>query len=330
MTSKISEEEREKLLQEMNADKSESLKDKNYVLKKICFKCHSVFETNDLTDTRCSICGNTKETQDELFEKEKIKKTKFNTTYAQLRKRLREAKENEVIELQQQNSSEQKSSKEFIDKKNKSYYHLLKNICEDTDEFEGILKFLPEFYLLLCNLMSDERTDWFSRMLINSALAYLVLEKDIISDDKGPEGYLDDLFLCSYVLKEIRDNISINIIKDNAGSCDLKSYEDIFKLIYDIHSKSSLFLGDKTKHILNLVGLNKFTAIDLLAKDDNVRKLSNMNLKLKILYAMLAVKTEDFMFKSRYATDKKLVGVRRYISEHPEYGDIKRYINFLR
>lgn len=217
----------------------------------------------------------------------------------------------------------------------KDYYDILKENAIHSEKFGGILKYLPDFYRILCNIITDKKTSWYARILVNSALAYLVLEQDIIPDKKGEKGYLDDLFLCSYILKEIRDKISKEIILSNLHDTSIGARNgEIFDLIYEVNSKCADYLDGKEAEILNLVGISKFNALDLLCANDRKAEITKGKKKLKLLYAMAAViireKIVGWTFDtSEFGDDITSQRVKDYILNHPEYGEIKRYGAFL-
>lgn len=221
---------------------------------------------------------------------------------------------------------EEKSKKQKNITKNKDYSELLRESVKKCDEYDGILKHLPDFYVLLCNIASDQKSDWYTKMLVNSALAYLVIEKDIIPEKGGPKGYLDDLFICAYVLKEIRDKISTEIISKNIEESGIENKEEIFDLIYYVFSKSSEYLEERTEEILSLVGLSKFNLFDLMYLDDKSIQLTKYKKKKRLIYAMLAVKAKK-VFSTMNGTSR-FEHLKSHLKEHPEFVEITRFMEF--
>lgn len=209
----------------------------------------------------------------------------------------------------------------------RSYYQQLKESVEAYPEYhyDGFLRYLPDFYQLLCNIGSNPQSNWYAKMLVNCALSYLVLEEDLIPDKEGAEGYLDDLYICAYVLKEIRDKVSKNIIIDNA--IGLEYSDDIFGVIYDVVNVTSSHLGDKAEMILDFVGLNRFSQFDLLYEHEISKKLSNRKEKKMLLYAILAVKTKK-IFDDEIENHANSM-LRSLILDHPDFGDINAYMGFI-
>lgn len=88
---------------------------------------------------------------------------------------------------------------------------------EEINSFEGdfdkFIYYIPEFFSLLCNLL-EENVDSEDRRLINSALAYFVVPNDVISEEiYGPMGYVDDIYVCTLVLKKIKEKYGYKLLE---------------------------------------------------------------------------------------------------------------------
>lgn len=208
--------------------------------------------------------------------------------------------------------------------KNKSYYQNLQLVANVGKQEKNIIQYLPDFYLLLCNIVSNKKTDWYSKMLANAALSYLVIEEDIIPDRKK-DGHLDDLYICAFVLKEIRDKVSKNIILDNAQNIYFE--DDILDIIYKVFNETTDYLEDNTERILNLVGFSKFTLFDFLYDQHNTVKLVNRKEKRRLLYSMIAVKAKPVLEDNSDEHSKR--NIQNYIKMHHEYGEIERHMEYL-
>jgi uncharacterized membrane protein YkvA (DUF1232 family) len=97
-----------------------------------------------------------------------------------------------------------------------SYHDFLKY---ELDNFEGdfpkFVKYIPEFFKLLCDLLEEDIEKEMKRK-INSALAYFVIPNDVISEEiYGPAGYIDDIFACCVVLKEFEEKYGVDMIKQH-------------------------------------------------------------------------------------------------------------------
>jgi len=120
----------------------------------------------------------------------------------------------------------------------KGYQEFLKY---ELDNFEGnfdkFIMYLPEFFKLLCDLLEEDIEKDMKRK-INSALAYFVLPNDVISEEiYGPAGYIDDIFVCCVVLKELIKENGLEIINKHwdydenfeevLETCYKKSYDEL-------------------------------------------------------------------------------------------------------
>jgi len=136
------------------------------------------------------------------------------------------------------------------------FYELLVKILHGEEEniYWETIKYIPSFFRLLCNLLSDERTEWHTKLITNSALAYFVVPNDIIPEQEyKATGYIDDIFVCAYVLKCIKDEADYSeLIIDN-----WKEDGDILEIIDNVFKSSRKIVGDKYKKILCFVGLMK-------------------------------------------------------------------------
>lgn len=200
------------------------------------------------------------------------------------------------------------------------YDDLVESISRDNSEYKYLLKHCPSFFRLLCNILIDLRTDWHSKMMINSALAYFVLPYDIIPDDEyGAKGYLDDLFLCAYVLKELSETEDPQIILDNWSG-----EEDILKLIEDIYDKTLVLVGSQSSEILGLVGLKKYISLDLkdakIAWQSRSKRISD---EKKELLGILS-----YLVSRMYGTPRMKDADRiiEFFRNHPDFEEVQRII----
>jgi len=136
----------------------------------------------------------------------------------------------------------------------KVYAHMLIDIF--NKDYYGpnskLLIYMPRFFNLLQKIYLLPDLDWKTKFKINCCFSYFVTPGDIINDNDLRKGYIDDLYICVYVLNDILDE-NPNSIKNT-----WEETEDIDLLIKEILSKTSDILEDKTKEILDMVGLLKF------------------------------------------------------------------------
>ena len=115
-----------------------------------------------------------------------------------------------------------------------NYYEYLKEELENFDgSFPKFILNIPDFFKLLCELM-DEDLDKETKKRINCALAYFVLPNDVISEDiYGPLGYVDDIYVCTIVLKEILEKQGVDMLERH-----WEGDEEISKVLEDCYNAS--------------------------------------------------------------------------------------------
>lgn len=132
----------------------------------------------------------------------------------------------------------------------KDYYDtLIKNLETYTGEYESFIDYGPKLFKLLCDLLNCD-IDTSLRLPICGAIAYYVTPDDVIPESiYGPYGYIDDIYLSSYVLKMVADNHGWEFVQD-------LSSPDIEEIILECESKSLEILNDEEiKSILDYCGL---------------------------------------------------------------------------
>jgi uncharacterized membrane protein YkvA (DUF1232 family) len=135
----------------------------------------------------------------------------------------------------------------------KDFYDVLReNLDSYRGEYETFVDYSPDIYKLLVDILNEKTIDPELRIKICATLGYFVVPFDIIPEQiYGPQGYIDDIFLCSYVLKEIQEKKGI-IFLDEFWDGD-EELKDVIDVCYN---QSKEILGDKITEILNYVGFN--------------------------------------------------------------------------
>ena len=130
------------------------------------------------------------------------------------------------------------------------YDTLIENLEIYTGEYESFIDYGPSLFKLLCNLLNSD-IDYSLKLPICGAIAYYVTPDDVIPESVyGPYGYIDDIYLSSYVLKMVGDKHGYEFIQEK---CDVNDIEDIIK---ECETKSLEILhDDEIKNILNYIGL---------------------------------------------------------------------------
>jgi|LDZQ01.1.fsa_nt_gi uncharacterized membrane protein YkvA (DUF1232 family) len=134
----------------------------------------------------------------------------------------------------------------------KSFYDVLREYIDSYEgEYEGIVDYGPDIFKLLADILNEKIIGADMRLKIGAALGYFVAPFDVIPEvTAGPNGYIDDIFICIHVIKEIAEEIGYESLEDLwEGEDDLKN------VVNRCYNKSKEILGDKTALILSYVGL---------------------------------------------------------------------------
>ena len=134
----------------------------------------------------------------------------------------------------------------------KDFYDTLReNLQNFRGKYDSYIDFGPDLFKLLVDLLDKEGVLSKHKFLINAALAYYVAPKDVIPEDiYGPFGYIDDIYICVYVLKRLEEDLGQDfLVKYWEGEGDLK------EVIDECYTKSKEVIKDKADEILGYVGL---------------------------------------------------------------------------
>jgi uncharacterized membrane protein YkvA (DUF1232 family) len=220
---------------------------------------------------------------------------------------------------------EQKTSflHQYQNKHSFEYYDVL---IQNVKNYNGPNKKLqmncPIFFKLLCDILNDKFTDWHTKMMISAAIAYFVLEDDVIPDSKE-NGYVDDLFITSFVLKEIKEN-SPELIDEN-----WLYEEDIFTTIDEVFNQTSEILGNQVHEVLRKVGLHKFRSLDLEeysgSYPQKLSKIASEKRELLGIVVFLINKLQDKKLKTTTVEQ-----IKNMLLECGEADEINRLIQLSR
>jgi len=127
--------------------------------------------------------------------------------------------------------------REFLDKKNFEYGHLL--------------LLAPDFFYLMVQLILDKRTPNEKKLRLGLAVAYFIMPLDIIPEVIfGPLGYMDDLAIAAYVLNDFINYGDITLVEEHwPGEGDvLKSIQNILMVADNYFGKG---LWERIKRKIN-------------------------------------------------------------------------------
>jgi uncharacterized membrane protein YkvA (DUF1232 family) len=118
--------------------------------------------------------------------------------------------------------------------------HELEALRGSGQEFDRELSHFPDLVKLLCDLLDNDIVDRPSRIMITSALGYLLVPNDVLPEEVyGGYGYMDDMYVACLVLIDLKKKYG-----------DLISYlwthDDDFDTVLDVcFFKSEKFLEEK-------------------------------------------------------------------------------------
>lgn len=135
----------------------------------------------------------------------------------------------------------------------KDFYEVLRdNLDTYRGDYERFVDYGPDLFKLLTKVLNEKSLNPKIRVKVCAALGYFVVPFDIIPEQiYGPHGYIDDIYLCTFILKEIQREKGISFL-DELWDGDEK-IEDVIDVCYD---QSKDILGDKIHEILNYVGFH--------------------------------------------------------------------------
>jgi len=135
----------------------------------------------------------------------------------------------------------------------KDFNDLIKeNLASCDEEYEDFIDYSPELFEVLTSLVSDKTLEKDLKIMVYIAITYFVINQDLIPDKTyGPYGYVDDLFLSSYVLEKIAEEKGYEYLnKFWKNNLNLK---EVLNIIY---KESKVFLDeDDIKKLLKIVDM---------------------------------------------------------------------------
>lgn len=139
-----------------------------------------------------------------------------------------------------------------MEDKFKDFYDLIKeNLDSFRGEYESFIDYGPDLFKLLVDILNDRNVVPDIRIKINAALAYYVAPFDIIPEQiYGPHGYIDDIYVCAYVIKDIAQHLGYDYLETH-----WEGDESLEIVIDECYDRSENILEDKVDEVLGYVGL---------------------------------------------------------------------------
>ena len=90
---------------------------------------------------------------------------------------------------------------------------LKRTIKNYSGKYSEIIQLSPEIFVLMNDLLFDRNLSQKHRSMLLCSIGYFMLPQDLYPEDTlGPIGFIDDLMLIIFVLREIRDEYGIEEI----------------------------------------------------------------------------------------------------------------------
>lgn len=135
----------------------------------------------------------------------------------------------------------------------KDYSEVLQaNVTGYQGRYRDVISLVPSLFRLMCRLLDDTRLPARLKPLVNAAIAYFVVPFDPIPEEVyGPEGYLDDVWLCCHIARRVAGEMkSMDILVQN-----WPGEQDIEKVLIDVLALDHAALEEKKPAIFKYVGI---------------------------------------------------------------------------
>lgn len=119
----------------------------------------------------------------------------------------------------------------------KDFYDVLNENLESFEgEYDHFVDNGPDLFRLLAELLNVSKINASDRLKIGAAISYFVIPFDVIPENiYGPYGYVDDIFICTFVIKELIKKYGYDLLNEIwKGNGKL---EDIVNLCYNKSEK---------------------------------------------------------------------------------------------
>ena len=130
-----------------------------------------------------------------------------------------------------------------------------KNVQNYTGPHSNIIRFAPDFFDLLIELYKRDIPHPYKGM-VNAVISYFVLPDDLLPEDKlGAFGYLDDLYLCAYIINKSRNNRNLSKLIEETWTQPNDVFEISARIIKELGATSNKDLKEAISSILVFTGI---------------------------------------------------------------------------
>lgn len=134
------------------------------------------------------------------------------------------------------------------------YYIFLKEqIGGYKGKLEDYIYYLPDFFNILCHVLDEDDLSRQERNNVLAVLGYFVVPNDVIPEEiYGPAGYVDDLYLCCYILNSLMQKHGAALVERYWPEKNESAAEAI-DYTFRVTEKA---LGEKVGEVLDYVGFD--------------------------------------------------------------------------
>ena len=134
------------------------------------------------------------------------------------------------------------------------YDYLKKEITAYRGKIPDYVYYVPSLFRALTGVLDAERLDAEDRSMVFCALGYFVAPNDLIPESVyGPAGYVDDIYVCSWVLNRLMEKHGASFV-----SAFWEREEDpIDEFLPYVLDETAKELKDKAAELLEYTGLGR-------------------------------------------------------------------------
>ncbi len=128
---------------------------------------------------------------------------------------------------------------------------LKRTVKNYSGKYSEIVQLSPEIFVLVNDLLFDRNLSQKHRSMLLTSIGYFMLPQDLYPEDTlGPIGFIDDLMIILFVLREIKDEYGIEEIMMYWKS-DQASLEKLLKEQFELLLKDNMPLYNE---VIQFVG----------------------------------------------------------------------------
>lgn len=134
----------------------------------------------------------------------------------------------------------------------KDFYDVIRdNLDLYEGDYDKFIDYGPDLFKLLTEILNEKIVTTDIRLKVCAAIAYYVAPFDVIPETiYGPKGYIDDIYVCTHVLKEVKSKMGIEFLKRN-----WEGEGDFEEVLEESYTKSKIIVKDQIEDILKYIGL---------------------------------------------------------------------------